>query len=480
MKASKIKWIILLSVISLISILVFQGIWLKQATDNNRRTFDYAVNEAIKGTVKKLEKHLVLTMVKQNKHTDSLLENIKIQIERKDSTVQVDSVTGEMQRQTSKYSEVLILKDDSNNKSSLKERVTEVIGGVISDLRFKSITKSRKPQYEILDSFIRESLKQQGITNSFDYAIKVMDTIITYKSPNYEKAASDSEYSTTLSSPVNKLYVKISNKEEFILNSLLPFLLAMLFFSIVIIITFAISIRTILKQKKISTIKNDFINNMTHEFKTPIATISLAADALKSQIANKEQTNHFADIIKQESQSMNQKVETILQMALVEQQEIKLDKEKVGVNKLVKSAIEHHKLKLESLGGELIADYLEADITINADTHHMGNVVSNIIDNAIKYAGGTPDIAIKLIQLKDSVVINIADKGIGMSRDEQKRVFDKFYRAEGGNIHNTKGFGLGLSYASEIMKLHNGQIHIESEKGKGTTVSLTLPIENED
>lgn len=480
MKASKIKWIILLSVISLISILVFQGIWLKQAADNNRRTFDYAVNEAVKNSVSKLEKYLLHTMVKENTYTDSLLKDIKVQIETKNKTLKIDSVTGEQHSQISKFSEVIVLKGDSNNQLSLKERVTEVIGGVISDLKIESFTSARKKSYVVLDSFIRESLKQHGITNSFDYAVKVMDTIPIYKSPNYENIPSTNEYSTIMSTTVNKLYVKINNKEVFILNSLLPFLIAMLFFSVVIITTFAISIRTILKQKKISTIKNDFINNMTHEFKTPIATISLAADALKSENPSAQQAQSFADIIKQESQNMNQKVETILQMALVEQQELKLSKELIAVNSLVSGVLQHMALKLKASGAEIDTLLLDNDCNVSVDKHHIENVLSNIIDNAIKYAQWAPTITVGVTTQQQSISISIKDKGIGMTRDEQKRVFDKFYRAESGNIHNTKGFGLGLSYANEIVKLHNGQITLESEKGKGTTVLLTLPIDNEN
>jgi two-component system, OmpR family, phosphate regulon sensor histidine kinase PhoR len=272
------------------------------------------------------------------------------------------------------------------------------------------------------------------------------------------------------------LHVQVQNREGYILKSLLPFMVAMLVFTIIIVLTFGISIRTILKQKKLSTIKNDFINNMTHEFKTPIATINIAADALHSEGISTAQTQHFADIIKQESRSMNQKVETILQMALVEQQQVQLEKETIGANPLVQKTIQHLQLSLEASAAQLNVNYLPNDVNLCIDAHHVGNVLGNIIDNAIKYSQGAPHISIALAATNTMLTISIADKGIGMSKEEQKHVFDKFYRAQSGNIHNTKGFGLGLSYAREIVLLHKGQISIESEKGEGTTVTITLPI----
>lgn len=491
MKPSRIKWIIALSVFCLVSIIVLQGLWLKQASVTNMVLFDQVANKALKNAVAKLEKNSIYKVMRKGFDNDSLLGEIDININTMDSSFveleTFDSANGNKRTKKSyrKKSRVIILEDEHIKSPSLKERIDSIVGDILTEIKVDSLKSDINFDVKQIDSVIKDALEQENIYSDFEFAVVDFKGDNLIKSEGFKSKTTAAVYSTSLfplsiGTMNSKLYLQLKNRDDFLLKTLLPFALALLVFSIIISATFIISIRTILKQKKISTIKNDFINNMTHEFKTPIATISLAADALKAQPATQEQASHFADIIKQESQSMNQKVETILQMALVEQQEIKLDKEKVGASQVVKNAMQHHKLRLENLGGEITASFIEPDSTVCVDTHHMGNVVSNIIDNAIKYAGGVPVITIKMVQLKDRIVISIADKGIGMSRDEQKRVFDKFYRAESGNIHNTKGFGLGLSYASEIMKLHNGQIHIESEKGKGTTVSLTLPVENEN
>ncbi len=458
--------------------------------------FDYAVNEALNNAVAKREKNMVFKMMKGGVFNDSFIQQLEVFLDtNENNTIRQKQENSQVGIDSGKRVTINLLKaetrewrvegDSFSATKWRRGRVDSILLDIVSSINIDSINGIIAASDTELDSLIRASLLQQGIESDFEFMVKAFGDKPAYKTEGYELSLSSGEYAVSLNPAAIevggvKLHVQIKNREGHVLKLLLPFVVAMLVFSIIISATFIISIRTILKQKKLNIIKNDFINNMTHEFKTPIATISLASDTLKNEKPTLEQINHFADIIKQESKSMNQKVETILQMALVEQQEIKLNKERVGVNLLVENATQHHKLKLENLGGEMSSRFLEPDYVVNVDKHHMGNVISNIIDNAIKYARGTPQVDIKVLQLKDNIVIDVADKGIGMSKDEQKRVFDKFYRAESGNIHNTKGFGLGLSYASEIIKLHNGQIHIESEKGVGTTVSLTLPIENED
>jgi two-component system, OmpR family, phosphate regulon sensor histidine kinase PhoR len=485
-KTARINLIIGLSIFCLAAILVVQGFWLQQAAQNNRAAFDVAVNEALNQAVAKMEKRNVFRVFSRYTSTDSIDEIINnshniVNIIKQDSAIEIKEFTNDSTYKNITHKTQVMVFDTKGAAKEWEKRLDSIVGDILVDLRNDTLQTSGNYTFTELDSSIATALQQKGITNSFEYGVADDKGKLLYSSAGFNNNILTAGYAINLL-PLsvgyikNTLHVQVQNREGYILKSLLPFMVAMLVFTIIIVLTFGISIRTILKQKKLSTIKNDFINNMTHEFKTPIATINIAADALHSEGISTAQTQHFADIIKQESRSMNQKVETILQMALVEQQQVQLEKETIGANPLVQKTIQHLQLSLEASAAQLNVNYLPNDVNLCIDAHHVGNVLGNIIDNAIKYSQGAPHISIALAATNTMLTISIADKGIGMSKEEQKHVFDKFYRAQSGNIHNTKGFGLGLSYAREIVLLHKGQISIESEKGEGTTVTITLPI----
>ncbi len=257
---------------------------------------------------------------------------------------------------------------------------------------------------------------------------------------------------------------------------------ASLLFTLILISTFFITVRVMLRQKKLSEIKNDFINNMTHEFKTPLATISLAVDALKNEkvIQSREKMKYFSDIIKEENKRMNKQVETILQAALMEKQEIRLNKKPIHVHDVICHVLDNFNLQFQDKNGVVYKELNAENDDIVADEVHFTNLISNLVDNAVKYSDKNLVLRVSTSNIGHSVQIKIEDNGIGMSKESLKKIFEKFYRAHTGNVHNVKGFGLGLSYVKTIVDAHNGKIKVDSVLGKGTTFTIDLPLENNE
>lgn len=282
----------------------------------------------------------------------------------------------------------------------------------------------------------------------------------------------------TESSGMEALVVVTPQFDLPIISSLKWMLIGALLFMAVILAAFYVTIKTLLNQKKLSEIKSDFINNMTHEFKTPIATISLAVDALKNEKvqAEPERAKYFTGIIKEENIRMNKQVEAILQAALMEKEEFRLNKKQVSVHKIIQQTIEKYQLQLQKQEGQVHLLLNASTDTIDADEVHFTNAISNLIDNAIKYANGAPDITVTTHSTLKQLVIQIADKGIGMSRETEKRIFEKFYRAHTGNLHQVKGFGLGMSYVKSVIDAHEGTIRVSSTLGKGSTFTVSVKL----
>jgi two-component system phosphate regulon sensor histidine kinase PhoR len=250
-------------------------------------------------------------------------------------------------------------------------------------------------------------------------------------------------------------------------------------FTMIIITAFALTIRTLLNQKKLSEIKSDFINNMTHELKTPLATISLAIDAIRNEkvMSKPEKIQYFSGIIKEENKRMNKQVESILQSALLEKDEIGLKLQATDVHHVIQHTADNLQLQLAAKNGVVDLQLDAINPVIMADDVHFSNLIFNLMDNAIKYSKEHLEIKIQTYNTRKSLFIVIADNGIGMSRDTISRIFEKFYRAHTGNVHNVKGFGLGLTYVKAIVDAHNGKIKVESTIGKGSKFTLEFPQE---
>ena len=274
------------------------------------------------------------------------------------------------------------------------------------------------------------------------------------------------------------LVVIVPHERSIILKELVFFIIGAILFTIIIATAFFLTIRTLLRQKKLSEIKNDFINNMTHEFKTPLATISLAVDALRNEkvSVDKEKSNYFTGIIKEENKRTNKQVETILQAALLDKQEVNLNLAKLSAHQLIRTAINNISLPVQEKGGELLVKLDAEKDSIFADEVHFTNLINSLLDNAVKYSKEKPVITVETFSNPKDLSIKISDNGIGMNKETLNHIFEKFYRAHTGNVHNVKGFGLGLSYVKTMVEAHKGHIKAESVLGKGSNFIVTIPL----
>ncbi len=349
---------------------------------------------------------------------------------------------------------------------------------------------------KIRKAFINRGLKDSrfefSISSDFGISSKLSFQPPEIRSKGFIKEVEDTEHNfstvyllqppgnTDLSSmtPDEVLVVVIPDFKNIVLREMKLMIGGAIFFTLVIIAAFYVTVNALLRQKKLSEIKNDFINNMTHEFKTPLATISLAVDALRNEkvVHDRQKSEYFSGIIKEENKRMNKQVETILQASLLDRQEQQLNRRPIHAHELIREAIENFQLQLDGNGGKMELQLNAKKDLIDADEVHFTNLISNLIDNAVKYSKDNLLIRITTHSTDRNLVIRIEDNGIGMSKETQRRIFEKFYRAHTGNLHNVKGFGLGLSYVKTIVEAHGGKVRVESLIGKGTVFTLDFPL----
>jgi len=272
--------------------------------------------------------------------------------------------------------------------------------------------------------------------------------------------------------------VVVPHIKHIVWKQMIWMLISAVIFTFIIFTAFFITIRALLNQKKLSEIKSDFINNMTHEFKTPLATISLAVDAIKNDkvINDKTKMDYFSGIIKEENKRMNKQVETILQAALMDKQSVQLNRVPLHAQELINAAINNIKLPLHQKNGVLETHFDATNDLVLADDVHFTNIINNLLDNAVKYSKDHLKIKLTTLNFNSHLRIKIEDNGIGMNKETLNRVFEKFYRAHTGNIHNIKGFGLGLSYVKSVVDALHGKIKAESTPGKGSCFILDFPV----
>ncbi len=281
-------------------------------------------------------------------------------------------------------------------------------------------------------------------------------------------------------SPEELLVIVIPNFKSIVWKQMSWMIIGSVLFTILIFVAFFVTLKALLKQKKLSEIKSDFINNMTHEFKTPLATISLAVDALKNEkvMNDRTKTEYFSGIIKEENKRMNKQVETILQAAMLDKQQIQLNLKTLHANDLISTAVNNMKLPVEEKQGRMEVSLEATNDVIVADEVHFTNLVNNLLDNAVKYSKDGLVIKLCTQNIGTHFRIKIEDNGIGMNKETLHRIFEKFYRAHTGNLHNVKGFGLGLSYVKTMVTAHHGKIKADSTLGKGSCFIIDMPQKN--
>lgn len=336
-----------------------------------------------------------------------------------------------------------------------------------------------KPQVK---TYLEQELEKEGIDLNFEFAIYDEDLATKVSTMNFEKNPN-----TTTGVPVfldtnNEsnyvLYVDFPERRKYLLSSIISMVLLSILFTGVIILAYSGAIYQLIKQRRISEIKTDFINNMTHEFKTPIATINLALDSIKNPkiISDKDKVMRYLKMIKDENKRMNAQVENVLRISKLEKNELNISKEHLKLHDIIEDAVTHIQLIVEDRQGYVKTHLNALKTSVLANDTHFTNVIVNILDNAVKYSDEAPSINVYTENIGNNIVLKVKDQGNGMSKQVAKRVFEKFYREHTGNVHNVKGHGLGLAYVKRIVEDHQGHISVESEKGKGSTFIIKLPL----
>ena len=356
------------------------------------------------------------------------------------------------------------------------------------EISFRDIVENKSLDERItsekLSKLLKHELKQADVQTPFEFGVFSNGMATKIKSENF-KFNKDETFSTPVfadneGNSKYQLLMSFPEKKKFLFSELVTITILSIVFTLIIIIAYSSALNQLFKQRQISEIKTDFINNMTHEFKTPIATINLALDAIKNPkiIDDLEKRNRYLQMIRDENKRMHAQVENVLRISKLEKKELDIEKESNNIHDIIDDAIEHINLIIEDRNGT-IEKHLDAKRnTVLLNDVHFTNVIVNILDNSIKYSPNEPKIEIFTENVKDFIIIKIEDHGSGMTKVAQKRIFEKFYREHTGDLHNVKGHGLGLAYVKKIVEDHNGQISVESEKGKGSTFIIKLPLIN--
>lgn len=397
----------------------------------------------------------------------------------------------------SQIPKAMILRSDKGMTSEATKSMREIVKNryvyqkaLLDEVVYSILyTASDKPlkeriNFKFLDQDIKAELMNNGVSIPYHFTVCSQDGREAYRCPDYTDAGEQYSYSQVLfrSDPQNKMgIVKIHFPDmgNYIFSSV-RFMIPSIAFTVVLLVTFLFTMVVIFRQKKVTEIKNDFINNMTHELKTPISSISLAAQMLSDEAVTKSPTmmKHLGGVINDETKRLRFLVEKVLQMSMFDKKKATFKKKELNLNELAQSVANTFTLRVEHTGGHIYTDFKATEPTIYVDEMHFTNVVFNLMDNAIKYRkpDSSVDLDIRTWNDKEHLYLSIKDNGIGINKENLKKIFEKFYRVHTGNVHNVKGFGLGLAYVKKIVELHKGEIHAESEKGKGTNFIITLPI----
>jgi len=343
---------------------------------------------------------------------------------------------------------------------------------------------------ESLDYIIRSEMSKSDIQLPYEYAVFGQDckmnekdcTKKIYQSENFNPKKENEIFRASLfpfdwfESQPYYLNIYFPKQGNYLFKSIGFMSVSSGVFTLVVILTFAATIFQMLRQKKITSIRTDFVNNVTHELKTPISTISLASQMLNDKTIPNESKNydHLSAVIGDESKRLSQQVEKILQMAIFDRGKLMIKFKELDVNELANTVVRNMSLQIKNKNGQIVKNLDAENSVAEVDEVHFTNVIFNLIDNAIKYSNGSPDITISTTDTPGGLSISIQDNGIGISKADQKRIFDQFYRVSTGNVHNVKGFGLGLAYVKNVVKAHNGTLEVESEPGNGTRFTIFL------
>lgn len=450
---------------AILGVIILQLNMIKTGMDVNEQRYDEAVLDALRSAAKEVERQEETY--------------INLEVDRRNSTNPSAGLAGRSFSSPLQSTTPLLSDPSLNNTSSLRTLIKAKYEGYDLIKRFSRSSLDDAVNKEFTDAQLEGNL-EYGVYDSRQakfivrngYQLKEIGTDTSRHQDLFK-----SSYRVSLFEDNGYLMAYSPEKSQVLFQSIGLNLLYSLLFVAIILGCFIYTIYTILLQNKLSVMKTDFINNMTHEFKTPIATISLATDSLKSpKVAPfPEKVARFVNIIKQENKRMNAQVEKVLQMAKLDKSKLNLNLTKVNLNEVIADAAEYISLQVEPRGGSVVTEFKANPSDIEADMTHVSSMINNLLDNANKYSPESPKIIISTRNVPKGVEVTVKDHGLGMSREARKNIFDRFYRVNTGDRHDVKGFGLGLSYVKTITEVHHGTINVKSELGKGSSFIVTLP-----
>ena len=521
------RFLVFLMSLSLIGIILVQVYWFKKSQENNEEQFQFHVKSVLSKVAQQLQKQEEYTFynkyqkvkdsIGKNPAKEDLLEYRYYQrnVKTNETIIYSNSILAENQdifstffdknadsvkiKSFSTNRKTAIFNNNSIDNQGIQNKLTPDVnivktGGLklLEDAQFEIFFKdiaALKPiqdrvNIDQIKKLLANELKANGINTPFEFNVYSNGLATKIKSEHFKY----NKYET-YSIPIfidndgnNKfqLLTAFPQKTKFLFKEIVGITMLSIIFTLIIIIAYTNALNQLFRQRQISEIKTDFINNMTHEFKTPIATINLALDAIKNPkvIDDKEKVFRYLQMIKDENKRMHAQVENVLRISKLEKKELDISKEPNDIQDIIEDAIEHVSLIMDDRQGTITPHFQAARNSVLLNDTHFTNVFVNILDNAIKYSPNQPVIDIYTENINEFILIKIKDQGAGMSKAAQKRIFEKFFREHTGDIHNVKGHGLGLAYVKRIIEDHNGQIFVESEKGKGSTFTIKLPLIN--
>lgn len=516
MKKKTIWTVAVIMGLSFLALLFLQLNYIEEMAEMKKEQFDESVNRALYQASRNLELNETLRYLESYVSTtnsanalDSTLasggKSHQTSTGGKSGKAYTSFELKTLQNKPSQTPKAMILRNDSNSLSAAKKTLQQMVRNryvyqkamvneVVYNILYSASEKPLKERinFKLLDQDLKAELMNYGINIIYHFTVSTQDGREVYRCSDWpadvtEAEVEKSSYSQVLfrndpQSNMGVVKVFFPDMNSYIFSSV-RFMIPSIIFTLVLLVTFIFTIVVIFQQKRYSEIKNDFINNMTHELKTPIASISLAAQMLNDKSIQKPQLmlDHLSGVVLDESKRLRFLVEKVLQMSMYDRKKAVLKKKYVDLNEMIETIANSFTLRVEHAGGKVYTDIEAVDSTIYVDEMHFQNVIFNLMDNAVKYAKPeTPlNVYLKTWNEGGSVFLSVRDTGQGIKKENLKKIFEKFYRVHTGNRHDVKGFGLGLAYVKRMVDLHDGEIRVDSNYGKGTTFTIRLPFVEE-
>jgi len=504
--------------LSFLALLFLQLKYIDEMVRMKKEQFDESVKRSLYQASRNLELNETLRYLEKDINSAnrrgmrkdtvnfSALQNDTLIQAHQHPSVDDDGIYATFEMKTNKVSpssvpKVLILRNDQSTITQASKSMQDIVRNkyvyqkalldrVVYNILYSASDKplQERINFKILDKDLKAELQNNGINIPYHFTVSSNNGREVYRCPDYSEEGEEYSYEQELyrNDPDNRGgYVRIHfpQMNNYIFSSI-RFMIPAIVFTVILLITFVFTIVVVFRQKRYSEIKNDFINNMTHELKTPISSISLAAQMLNDKSLKKspEMTTHLGNAIQEETKRLRFLVEKVLQMSMFDKQDSMFKKKEMDLNEMAENVAHSFTLRVEHTGGKINIDIEAIESKIFVDETHFTNMIFNLFDNAIKYRKPDKPVNILVRTWNDDehLYLSIADDGIGIKKDNLKKIFDKFYRVHTGNVHNVKGFGLGLAYVKKVVDLHKGDIKVDSEYGKGTKFTISLPIIKEE